>query len=372
MERRSKRLVPSRAIHPGEILKEELKERGIKQKDFAKSVGMQPSHLSEILKGERNLNEDLAKKLEEQLQIPFSVWMNLHNSYIYDCKVLAERTDAEQEAINFEDRCKQVFNLSLLYKKMGIALRPILERIAMLKERFEFDLSTSFVADLKITGMYKHSEKVQVDEKNMNTWLLLNWLEISNATLPLGYEHGNALKAATYIAQMANAGEITVSRIKDCLNYHGIAYIEVEKLDKAPIDAFSTFRGETPVITVTYRYDDLDKLVFDVLHELCHIHCHISPESASFIAVEGAEYSKDPREIEANRFAQQMLIPDKIWDSIIKVGCRSLSPHAIVRTIANEAQKKGISQTIAVSRYKHETNFYKTPAFKSPKISTNQ
>ena len=206
----------------------------------------------------------------------------------------------------------------------------------------------------------------------MNTWLLLNWLEISNATLPLGYEHGNALKAATYIAQMANAGEITVSRIKDCLNYHGIAYLEVDKLDKAPIDAFSTFRGETPVITVTYRYDDLDKLVFDVLHELCHIHCHISPESASFIAVEGAEYSKDPREIEANRFAQQMLIPDKIWDSIIKVGCRSLSPHVIIRTIAKEAHKNGISQTIAVARYKHESNFYKTTAFKSPKITSNQ
>ena len=372
MATRSNKLVPSRAIHPGEILKEELIEREIKQKDFAKSMGMQPSHLSELLKGERNLNEDLAKKLEEQLQIPFSVWMNLHNSYIYDCKILAERTDAEQEAIKFEESCTQVFNLSLLYKKMGIALLPILERIAILKEKFEFDLSTSFVADLKITGMYKHSEKVQVDEKNMNTWLLLNWLEISNATLPSGYEYGNALKAATHIAQMANAGEITVSRIKDYLNYYGIAYLEVEKLEKAPIDAFSTFRGDTPIISATYRYDDLDKLVFDVLHELCHIHRHINPESASFIAIEGAEYSKDPREIEANRFAQQMLIPDKVWDSILKVGCRCLSPHTIVCTIAKEAQKKGISQTIAVSRYKHESNFYKTTAYKSPKISANQ
>lgn len=371
MATKSKRLVPSRAIHPGEILKEELKERGIKQKDFAVAVGMQPTHLSEILKGKRNLNEDLAKKLEEQLQIPFSVWMNLHNSYIYDCKIMADRSEAEQEAIKFEEDCKQIFNLSLLYKKMGITLLPILERISILKEKFEFDLSAVFNSELKIIGMYKHSEKVQIDEKNMNTWLLLNWIEIANKVIPLGYEEGNALKAATHIAKMANDGDVTVSRIKDCLNYFGIAYLEVAKLEKAPIDAFSTFRGKTPVITVTYRYDDLDKLVFDVLHELCHIHCHINPESASFIAVEGAEYSKDPRELEANRFAQQILIPDKVWDSIIKVGCRSLSPHVIIRTVAKEAQKKGVSQTIAVSRYKREANFYKTTAFKSPKISAN-
>ena len=43
-----------------------------------------------------------------------------------------------------------------------------------------------------------------------------------------------------------------------------------------------------------------------------------------------------------------------------------------VMSIAKEAHKKGISQTIAVARYKHESNFYKTTAFKSPKITSNQ
>lgn len=371
MATKSEKLIPTRAIHPGEILKEELIERGIKQKDFAKLIGMQPTHLNEFLKGKRNLNEDLAKKLEEQLQIPFNIWMNFHNSYIYDCKILSERTEAEQIGVSFEESCKKIFNLSLLYKKVGIALYPITERIKFLKEKFEFDISTSFVSELNIAGMYKHSEKVQIDELNMNTWLLLNWLKISEAVLPLGYIKGNALKAASDIAQMANASEITVSRIKDCLNYYGIAYLEVDKLEKAPIDAFSTLRNGTPVITVTYRYDDMDKLVFDVLHELCHIHYHISPKSVSFIAVEGTEYSKDPREIEANLFAQKMLISDNIWNSIINVGCRNLSPYVIVRTIAKEAKKRGISQTIAVSRYKRESNFYKTSIFKSPKISAN-
>lgn len=37
-------------------MREELRERGIKQKDFAKQIGMQATHLSEFIRGKRNLN----------------------------------------------------------------------------------------------------------------------------------------------------------------------------------------------------------------------------------------------------------------------------------------------------------------------------
>ena len=81
-------LVPARAIHPGEVLREELLERGIKQKEFARMIGVQPTHLNEFIKGKRNLNEDLAFKLEKALGISYKNWMNLHNGYIYDLKKL--------------------------------------------------------------------------------------------------------------------------------------------------------------------------------------------------------------------------------------------------------------------------------------------
>ncbi|MBR6981514.1 MAG: HigA family addiction module antidote protein, partial [Prevotella sp.] len=77
MATRSNRLVPARTIHPGEILRDELQERGIKQKDFAQMIGVQSTHLNEFIKGKRNLNEDLAMKLEKHLGIPFKTWMNL-------------------------------------------------------------------------------------------------------------------------------------------------------------------------------------------------------------------------------------------------------------------------------------------------------
>ena len=368
MATRSNRIVPARAIHPGEILREELRERGIKQKDFAQVIGVQATHLNEFIKGKRNLNEDLALKLESQLGIPFRTWMNLHNGYIYECKALDEKRTEEEYALQFEDACANTFNIQALYKRLGLIMLSCSERVKRVKELFSFDLLSSNELRLQVAGMCKHSEKVQMNEKNMLTWLILNKLEISRVQPLDNYQKGNAVKAAEAIARMANARTLTTESIKECLNSYGIAYIKVEKLEKAPIDAYSTFSGDMPVITVTYRYNDMDKLAFDILHELCHIDRHFSEGNKAFISVEGIEYSNDPRENEANEFARQMLITDETWESILDVGCTSLSPYKIVKTIAKEAERFGVSPSIAISRYKHDTNWYRTSAYKSQKI----
>lgn len=307
-------------------------------------------------------------KLESQLGIPYKTWMNLHNGYIYECKALDEKRTEEQYALQFEDACANIFNIQALYKRLGLMMLSCSERVKRLKELFSFDLLSSNELRLQVAGMYKHSEKVQMDEKNMLTWLILNKLEISRIQPLDNYQKGNAIKAAEVIARMANERALTTESIKECLNSYGISYIKVEKLDKTPIDAYSTFTGDMPVITVTYRYNDMDKLAFDILHELCHIDRHFSEGNKAFISIEGVEYSNDPREKEANEFARQMLIPDETWETILKVGSTDLSPYKIVKTIATEAVRCGISPSIAISRYKHDTNWYRTSAYKSPKI----
>lgn len=368
MATRNDRPIPARAVHPGEILREELQERGIKQIDFARSIGMQPTHLNEFIKGKRNLNEELAIKLERALNIPFKIWMNLHNSYIYDTKVLNERKNEEQQALDFENACAEILNLKLLYKELGLSALSRRDRVEKIKKEFSFNLLSSTELKSQVAGMCKHSEKIQMDEKNMLTWLLLNWKSTSKATVRTDYEKGNGFEAAAAIAKMANDRTLSVQSMKACLNQYGILYVEVKKLDKVPVDAYSTWVNEHPVVTVTYRYDDIDKLAFDVLHELCHIERHLSNEQRAFISMDGTLYSTDPREKEANDFARNQLIPDEIWKRILRTGVSDISPHKIVRAIAQEAKSLGISPSIAVSRYKHDTDWYNTSAYKSPKI----
>lgn len=62
-------LLPYIPIHPGEMLGEELIERGIKQKDFAELIQLSSSALNEIINGKRSISADIALRLEAALGI---------------------------------------------------------------------------------------------------------------------------------------------------------------------------------------------------------------------------------------------------------------------------------------------------------------
>ena len=56
-----------KGIHPGIVIKRELKKRSIKQRPFAISIKEHPQTLNAITNGKRNLNTALALKIEDKL-----------------------------------------------------------------------------------------------------------------------------------------------------------------------------------------------------------------------------------------------------------------------------------------------------------------
>lgn len=68
-------------LHPGEVLEMELLARGLKKSRFALDIKMYPSHLSDILKGKRNITEEIAIKIESVLGISAEFWMHLQVEY---------------------------------------------------------------------------------------------------------------------------------------------------------------------------------------------------------------------------------------------------------------------------------------------------
>lgn len=78
-------LSPAIPIHPGSILGEELKARGIRQKDFASTIGIQASHLSALIHGARSFTPETAVKIESGLKdIPASFWITMQTEYLLD------------------------------------------------------------------------------------------------------------------------------------------------------------------------------------------------------------------------------------------------------------------------------------------------
>ena len=95
---------PFMPVHPGSILKEELKARGISQKDFARRTGLQQTHLSALIHGSRNVTPAVASKIESGLEgIPAEMWLRLQNNYNVDIQRKNVRTSMLVSGYSFRE-----------------------------------------------------------------------------------------------------------------------------------------------------------------------------------------------------------------------------------------------------------------------------
>ena len=69
------------ATHPGEVLKEEIEERGISQRRLAESMGLAYSVVNEILNARRPLTAKTALMFEAALDVPADSLMYLQTIY---------------------------------------------------------------------------------------------------------------------------------------------------------------------------------------------------------------------------------------------------------------------------------------------------
>ena len=99
MARRNDNPAPFMAVHPGMMIKPELEERGISQKDLARMVGVQPSHLSEVLNGKRTLTTELAMKIESAIGLPAKILLSAQTQYELE-SVHALSEDEQHETVS--------------------------------------------------------------------------------------------------------------------------------------------------------------------------------------------------------------------------------------------------------------------------------
>ena len=70
-----------RAIHPGEVLKEELAELIMSANAFAKAIGVPTNRVTAILNEQRGITADTALRLARYFGTEADFWMSLQSSY---------------------------------------------------------------------------------------------------------------------------------------------------------------------------------------------------------------------------------------------------------------------------------------------------
>ena len=69
------------AVHPGEILNDELTERGLSPTELARRIDVPPNRISQIIAGKRSVTGDTALRLGHWFGMEPQFWLNLQTQF---------------------------------------------------------------------------------------------------------------------------------------------------------------------------------------------------------------------------------------------------------------------------------------------------
>ena len=70
-----------RAVHPGQILKDELAELGVSPTEFARQIEVPPNRVSQIINGKRSITGETALRFGHWFGVDPQFWLNLQSHF---------------------------------------------------------------------------------------------------------------------------------------------------------------------------------------------------------------------------------------------------------------------------------------------------
>lgn len=332
---------PYIAIHPGEHLADVLDGANMSQKELSDRIGLTKETINNIIKGRNSVTPETAIKLERVFGISASFWNNLQSNYeetlayIEDQKKLAEEANLARkyscynELANYgfvkktKDWAEKAKELMQFFKVASLAAIPTTESIAFRKTR-----------------------KANISHECLAIWLRLGEIEAANNDLPEFDKNKLKKLIPTFRELTLQKPEIFSLKLRELCNSCGVAIAYTPYISKTYANGATRWVGNKPLIQLSLRYRYADTFWFTFFHELAHILKH--GKTDQFLEIEGFEDKSDD-ELEADRFACEVLIPEKEYKKFISQKIITKS-SAIV--FANQIR---ISPEIVAGRLGHDT-----------------
>ncbi len=298
---------------PGAVIKRRMKDKGLSQKELAELMNTQPSHVSELIRGKKKITRQIAEKLASQFDgLGASYWLNLQNEYEQMGNSLRRAETSSSQLIAEYD---SIISVGELCRHFGIKTKSDSKKLEQLYEKCNLPSTDSLRQQSKFlySGMFRKSAKKGLDARMLATWIVIARNAAEKITVEGVFDHNALTELESELKTILNENKDTMSRLQTTFSKHGIRFCKVPKIDRASIDAYSFIDGDTPAIIVTNRYDHIDSLAFNIMHELCHVSRHLTDSQRQNISLYDYD-NNSPQELEANRYATSALIPDDIWD----------------------------------------------------------
>lgn len=333
---------PAVVFPPGEILRDELVERGWNQTDLAEILGRGVTVVNEILSGKRGITPETAQNLADALGGSAQFWLNLESMY----------------RLSLVEKDEKVSMRARLYTKAPV--REMVRR-NWLKESSSVDVLWREVLDfygienLEDDPTFAHAARKSTSYDEPPTPAQQAWLCRARNLAPAvaidrPYTRKSIPAAIEDLHDLAEAPE-SIRMVPRVLAKYGIRLMILQHLEGTKIDGASFFLGESPVIVLSLRYDRIDHFWHTLMHELAHILFR----DGTLLDIEIVRDKASPRadeqdyEQKANAFASDALIStDKLNDFVIRV-----RPLFSARRIQNFARTMEVHAGIVVGQLQH-------------------
>ena len=339
------------SVHPGKILKSVLEDYDMSQKELAVAIGKPSPIVNDIIKGKRNINPEFAVLLEAVLpDISAADWMSMQNQY--DISNLQRQKDIQQQKDLIErwNFLKGYLNLNYMKKKLRLA-----DDLSQSLSTILGYLAIDEVDDIKmkqesVMGYFRKSEKSNTDPVNLLTWLCVVRHRSDEEKLNQVFDIAKIDSLITELNGLFYANKQVVESATRLLNSYGIKFIVEEKLDRMAVDGVSFWSGDNPTIVMTKRMNRIDNFAFVLFHELGHIVMHLYDEKAIEFLDDINGLKEDPRESQANSFAENAIWKGFPRDNIFG---KIRVPFAATRFLQQIAAEQKINISIVVGQYQH-------------------
>ena len=146
---------------------------------------------------------------------------------------------------------------------------------------------------------------------------------------------------------------------REFLTKHGIPLVIVQHLPKTYLDGAALRLGDgRPVVGLTLRYDRIDNFWFCLLHELAHVGRHLDTDRGNAFVDDMtlrkvAGEREDPREKQADDWAEEALIPKAAWEA------SAVKERPTPMAVMNLANALEIHPAIVAGRVRYKQQNYR-------------
>ena len=323
------------AIPPGATIREQLEIRSMSQKEFAQRMDMSQKHISHLINGKVELTHETALRLESVLGIPAKFWNNMEALYReqearaleelaleQDERIASQMPYAECAKLNwFEPTRKKTEKVYNLRKFFEVANLSVLDKMPI----YGIAYRTAGVNASSNYAKMLWTQKALVEARALSTDPIN--ISLLKDSLP-------QIRALTTLEP-----EIFCDKLGTLLANCGIALVFLPHIKGSFIHGATFEDGNHIVLGLTVRGKDADKFWFSLFHELGHILCgHIT----------GNSKSEDDKELAADRFAQNTLIPSEQYNDFVEKNDYSTNEILYFASVV------GIAPGIVVGRLQRE------------------